>query len=149
MVILSISLVLSLLPTYYYTGIKCVLSYLFLPAPANADRWKSYTFNINKFFRIIILLFCALYISSLFLSYRSLPGVQLLHRNVDFYLCRQNSISTFNRNPTLPKEWYYKFLYICTLQILPHLVVWKFYFFSHYKNKLMKVKSVLVSQPVS
>ncbi|MBE2274452.1 MAG: DUF4271 domain-containing protein, partial [Flavobacteriales bacterium] len=27
------------------------------------------------------------------------------------------------------KKWYYKFLYICTLQIIPVLVLWKVLFF--------------------
>ena len=29
----------------------------------------------------------------------------------------------------LPQKWYYKFLYICTLQIVPVLVLWKLLFF--------------------
>ena len=108
-------------------GIKCILSYLFLPALETqtvGSHILSTSINFSYYYFAIL---CP-YIGSLFLSYRSLSGVQLLHRHADFYLCRQNSISTFNRNPTLPKEWYYKFLYICTLQILPHLVVWKFLF---------------------
>ena len=34
----------------------------------------------------------------------------------------------FNNQRILPKQFYYKFLYICSLQILPILVVWKFCF---------------------
>ncbi|MDO4224577.1 MAG: DUF4271 domain-containing protein [Bergeyella zoohelcum] len=35
----------------------------------------------------------------------------------------------FNRNEILPKLWYYKILYICTLQFPPILAVWKLLFF--------------------
>ena len=33
-----------------------------------------------------------------------------------------------HKEKPLPEEWYYKILYICTLQILPMLAVWKFVF---------------------
>ena len=39
------------------------------------------------------------------------------------------TIYLFHNQRMLPGEWYYKFLYICTLQILPALVMWKFWFF--------------------
>ena len=35
----------------------------------------------------------------------------------------------FNTTKTLPFEWYYKILYICTLQIVPLLVLTKFLFY--------------------
>ena len=35
----------------------------------------------------------------------------------------------FNRNYILPDEWYYKILYICTLQFVPLLALWKLLFF--------------------
>jgi hypothetical protein len=34
----------------------------------------------------------------------------------------------FHKEPILPKEWYHKILYICTLQILPLLVLAKLLF---------------------
>ncbi|MDO5616201.1 MAG: DUF4271 domain-containing protein, partial [Cruoricaptor ignavus] len=36
---------------------------------------------------------------------------------------------TFNKNYILPKEWYYKFLYICTLQFAPLFALSKLLFF--------------------
>ncbi|KQT22462.1 hypothetical protein ASG31_01625 [Chryseobacterium sp. Leaf404] len=35
----------------------------------------------------------------------------------------------FHKNNILPAKWYYKFLYICTLQIAPLLMLWKLLFF--------------------
>ncbi|WP_232815864.1 DUF4271 domain-containing protein [Chryseobacterium capnotolerans] len=35
----------------------------------------------------------------------------------------------FHKNKILPEKWYYKFLYICTLQIAPLLLLWKLLFF--------------------
>lgn len=110
-------------------GIKCVLSYLFFASSGNADRWKSYTFNINKFFRIIILLFCALTLVHYFYPIDHFRVFNYYIGMLVFIFAGKIAFLLFNRNPTLPKEWYYKFLYICTLQILPHLVVWKFLFF--------------------
>ena len=41
----------------------------------------------------------------------------------------KNLIYIFHNQAILPEKWYYKFLYICTLQIVPILVLWKFLFF--------------------
>ncbi|NHW58550.1 DUF4271 domain-containing protein, partial [Escherichia coli] len=41
----------------------------------------------------------------------------------------KNLVYLFHHKTILPDEWYYKILYICTLQILPFLVVGKFLFF--------------------
>ncbi len=41
----------------------------------------------------------------------------------------KNLIYIFHNQAILPEKWYYKFLYICTLQIVPVLVLWKFLFF--------------------
>ena len=41
----------------------------------------------------------------------------------------KNLIYIFHNQAILPQKWYYKFLYICTLQIVPILVLWKFLFF--------------------
>ncbi|TQE61297.1 DUF4271 domain-containing protein, partial [Leptospira interrogans] len=40
----------------------------------------------------------------------------------------KNLVYIFHNQPILPEKWYYKFLYICTLQIVPVLVLWKFLF---------------------
>lgn len=34
----------------------------------------------------------------------------------------------YNKPQTLPREWYYKILYICTLQIAPLMMLWKLLF---------------------
>ena len=41
----------------------------------------------------------------------------------------KNLIYIFHKQAILPEKWYYKFLYICTLQIVPVLVLWKFLFY--------------------
>lgn len=41
----------------------------------------------------------------------------------------KNLIYIFHNQAILPEKWYYKFLYICTLQIVPVLVLWKFLFY--------------------
>lgn len=51
--------------------------------------------------------------------YEILVGVLLLVKNILYF---------FHKEHPLPNEWYYKILYICTLQILPFLAMWKFIF---------------------
>jgi len=57
----------------------------------------------DSFFMFSIILFLAMFI----------------FKNI-FYLMQPEAI--------LPQKWYYKFLYICTLQIVPVLVLWKVLF---------------------
>ena len=44
-----------------------------------------------------------------------------------FFLIK-NICYFLHKEKPLPREWYYKILYICALQILPMLAVWKFVF---------------------
>ena len=40
----------------------------------------------------------------------------------------KNAIFILHANQILPSTWYYKILYICTLQILPSMLLWKIWF---------------------
>ncbi|NAW51669.1 DUF4271 domain-containing protein [Elizabethkingia argentiflava] len=111
-----------------YSG-KYLFSYLFFTCSGNMQRWKSYMFNLGKFFRVITILFCAMTIALYFFPINRFQALEYyIFILICIMLCKI-AFLLFSASPTLPQEWYYKFLYICTLQILPHLAIWKFLFF--------------------
>ena len=112
-----------------FYGVKCAFGYLFYMSTANNERWKNYVFNVNKFFGVLIILVCALTIFHYFYPVDRNIAFNYYIWILIFFFCAKIAYLLFNPNPCMPKEWYYKFLYICTLQILPYLVVWKFLFF--------------------
>lgn len=108
--------------------LKSILSLFFYWSIGQAERFLSLILVGQKFY---------------FLASLVLMGVCIMHYY--FPIDRQLAIDgyflflgvlfiaklifyVFHRERPLPSEWYYKILYICTLQILPLLAVWKLLF---------------------
>lgn len=115
------------LSLYYLLKVK--FSYFFYASIGQERRWHRLWFVASKFY---FLLACVLMVlvfanyfylidGSVFFYGLSLSLPVVFISKVVFYL--------FNRNKVLPAEWYYKFLYICTLQIAPVLMLWRLLFF--------------------
>jgi len=113
--------------------VKSVFSRIFFIFTGNKKRWKSHVFTTNKFFYFVTLLICLLIIIYYFYQ---------IDQYSFFKLCTVFFILIFivkiiflitSSNKALPKKWYHKFLYICTLQILPHFAVWWFLFSKYYR----------------
>lgn len=109
--------------------VRNVLTFLFYSSIGNGKNLKGLTLIASKFFFLESIAFIIL-------------GFGLYYYPIDlvryFYLIigllagsfiLKNMIYLFHRQPILPEKWYYKFLYICTLQIIPVLVLWKFLFY--------------------
>lgn len=118
-------LLISLLLFY---ALKNILIYFFYGSIQSLKKFGHYSFVAQKYFLVysfVILIFCVLqyYTSvnkeSIFLFYLYLQLFAFILK-IGIYL--------FHNQRILPDEWYYKILYICTLQILPNLLVWKFLF---------------------
>jgi len=112
-----------------FYGVKGLLCYIFFKCSLSMKYWKYYIFHINKFFSLVIVLTCILTILEYFYPIDRFIAF-------DYYVYIFIGIGMgkiayllFNRHPTFPKEWYYKFLYLCTLQILPYFVIGKILFF--------------------
>ncbi|WKS95255.1 DUF4271 domain-containing protein [Riemerella columbina] len=119
------SVLLSLLVLFAFRNF---FTYFLFASIGDLDRWASFYFVATKFFMGSTLALIALILAQYYLSidtewmlyaYMAFFSISFIFKNLVYY---------FHKDEILPEEWYYKILYICTLQILPFLVVWKFLF---------------------
>ncbi len=112
----------------FYMG-KAALSYLFYQSVGFSRRWNSFCFTATRFYFVLSLIIMGLCIghyyfpidkSEALVYYILFFGIVFIFK-VLFYI--------FHKNHILPNEWYYKFLYICTLQFIPIMALWKMLFF--------------------
>lgn len=109
--------------------LKTVLSYLFFAGTGSLKKWPVFYFTVSKLYFCVSVIIMILCIANFFypidqfrvLPYYSIAFVMVFLFKLSFYF--------FHKNDILPEKWYYKFLYICTLQIMPVLVLWKVLFF--------------------
>ena len=127
----------SILAISLFYLIRSTVSFLFFQSLGFGRRWNVFCYASSKFYLIITLLLVVLNFTNYFFGidiegnfymidprnalkfYLSFAVIVLLFKNI-YYL--------FNKNEILPFQWYYKILYICTLQIAPVLALWKLLF---------------------
>ncbi|WP_442784932.1 DUF4271 domain-containing protein [Chryseobacterium sp. MYb264] len=109
--------------------IKSGLGFLFYQSIGDGRKWSVFYFTSTKFYFVISFLLIILCVThyyfpidrnEMFLYYLYFAGFVFIFK-IFFYL--------FHKNKILPEKWYYKFLYICTLQIAPLMLLWKLLFF--------------------
>lgn len=104
---------------------KSLLSYLFYMSIGEGKSWGRMNFVATKFYFIYSLVVMVASVvhyyfgidHQLALRFYWLLFALIFVFKLFYYL--------FNKNEILPKEWYYKILYICTLQIIPLVVLWR------------------------
>ncbi len=109
---------------------KTVFTFFFYVSINQSKNFNVLIFNSSKIFFVfsmilIILVFLNYYINietRNFLPIILVLSAFLFVFKIFFYL--------FNKNNTLPNQWYYKILYICTLQIAPVFAMWRLVFFN-------------------
>ena len=119
----------TLLTLILFYSIKSVLSYVFYAGTGSHKRWKLFQFTASKFYFVFSLL---LMILCVYQYYFDVNNLQVF----DYYFLGFIAVFLFkvffyilSPNPILPEKWYYKFLYLCTLQITPLLVLWSVLYF--------------------
>jgi len=104
------------------------LGFLLFAGTGASRRWERFYFTAGKFYFVFSVLLIMLNVAqfyvitdrdSFFMFSIILFLAMFIFKNI-FYLMQPEAI--------LPQKWYYKFLYICTLQIVPVLVLWKVLF---------------------
>lgn len=107
---------------------KNIIIYLFYGSIQELKKFGKYSFVAQKYYLIYSFLILFLSIIHYYLPINK-------HKMFIFYVfvlifafLLKLTIYLFHNQRILPKEWYYKILYICTLQILPALLIWKFWF---------------------
>ena len=119
----------TLLALFLFDGLRAMLTFLYYSSVGNGKNLKGLTLVACKYFFLESIVFIIL---SFILYYYPIDLVRYFYLIIGLFvgsLVLKNLIYLFHRQPILPEKWYYKFLYICTLQILPVLVLWKFLFY--------------------
>lgn len=119
-----------------FYGLKSMLSYVFYAGTGSLSKWTLFQFTCAKFYFTLSLVLMILCVYQYFykvndlqllsdfkvqdlqlFDYYAFGFVLVFLFKITFYLLSPNNI--------LPHKWYYKFLYICTLQFAPVVVLWK------------------------
>ncbi len=109
--------------------LKSILSYIFYSGTGSISRWPLFQFVASKFYFIFSLL---LMIICFYQYFYEVDALQLFNYSFfGFILVFLFKILLYIISPSaiLPEKWYYKILYICTLQIVPVLVLWSVLYF--------------------
>ncbi|MCG2792897.1 MAG: DUF4271 domain-containing protein [Weeksellaceae bacterium] len=112
-----------------YDLIKNLLTFLFYHSVGNGKNLKGLALLSSKYHFLESL---ALIVAGFALYYYPLDLVPYFYAAIIVLMSLfglKNLIYLFHYQSILPDKWYYKFLYICTLQIVPVLVLWKFLFY--------------------
>lgn len=108
--------------------VKFIFSFFLYSSIGQDKKWGRLYFVSSKFYFALSLLLIVLLLIRFYFpvdSYLFYNGLLLLC--VILFIFKV-LFFTFNKNKILPDEWYYKFLYICTLQFIPLLPMWKLLF---------------------
>ena len=114
----------TMLSLVVFYSLKSGLSYLFFAGTGSLKRWRLFQFAASKFYFVfsLVLMFLCVY-----QYYFEVDGLLVF----DFYFT--GFVATFlfkiffyllSPNDILPEKWYYKLLYLCTLQLAPLMVIW-------------------------
>lgn len=109
--------------------IKNILTFLFYSSVGSGKNLKGLTLVSSKFYFLESIVFI---IASFALYFFPVDMVRYFYFIIGLVIgsfILKNLIYSFHNQSILPEKWYYKFLYICTLQIVPALVLWKFLFY--------------------
>ncbi len=109
--------------------IKNILTFLFYSSIGSGKNLKGLTLVSSKFYFLESIVFIIASFTLYFFPIDLVKYFYFIIGMVIFSFFLKNLIYIFHNQSILPEKWYYKFLYICTLQIVPFLVLWKFLFY--------------------
>lgn len=117
--------------------LKSSFTFLFFNTLGVGRKWKLFCYSSSKFYFLLSLLLVVLNFAHYFFAFEYGAYFYRLDSREAFsiyivfaviVLLFKNIYYLFNRNDILSFTWYYKILYICTLQIAPVLALWKLLF---------------------
>lgn len=111
---------------------KVGLSYIFYAGIGNARKWSRFYFVNTKFyfgFSVALMILCIVHY---YFEIDKREAFKIYFYSFSLIFVFKQFFSLFNVNKILPEKWYYKILYICTLQIAPFFALWKLLFFSNF-----------------
>ncbi len=105
--------------------IKNMLSYLLYAGTSSLKRWPAFYFAASKFFFVYSVVIMAMCVAKYFYIIEELLLFDVFFWIMAFAFVFKLFYYLLHPSNILPEKWYYKLLYICTLQIVPILVLWK------------------------
>lgn len=113
-----------------FYSVKCVLTIFFYSSIGNIRNLEYLQFSASRLY----FFWCILLIILVFINYFVEVEKHILF---PILLCIQLGVFVFkiisyflSGKENLPTKWYYKILYICTLQIIPIFALWRLIFFN-------------------
>ena len=105
--------------------LKIAFTYLLYSGIGNIRKWGKFYFTSTKlYFSLSIILIIATFAHYYFyINRKDFLSIYLIA--FAFFFFFKIIFFFFHKNQILPEKWYYKILYICTLQIAPLLALWK------------------------
>lgn len=119
----------TLMSVIVFDIIRNMLTFFFYSSIGSGKNLKGLTLVSSKFYFLESI---ALIIAGFTLYFYPIDPVKYFYFIIGLVVgsfVLKNLIYIFHNQNILPEKWYYKFLYICTLQIVPTLVLWKFLFY--------------------
>ena len=119
----------SLVAILIFYWVRNLVSYLFYAGTGSLKKWHIFYFTISKFYFCVSILLMVLCVLNYFYTLDETRAFEIYFVGFSVLFVFKLTYYLSHRNNILPPKWYYKFLYICTLQIVPVLVLWKVLFF--------------------
>ena len=119
----------TLLALLSFDIVRNILTFLFYSSVGSVKNLRGLTLVSSKYYFLESIAFI---LASFALYYFPIDPVKYFYFIIGLVVgsfILKNLIYIFHNQSILPEKWYYKFLYICTLQIVPVLVLWKFLFY--------------------
>lgn len=117
-----------LMVLFLYYGVRFLLTYLFFASIGDFKKMQDFGFAAQKFYFVLSLILIILSFVHYYFSINKLSLFNYYLIAMVFLAIFKMLYYMFHRQQPLPKDLYYKILYICTFQILPMLALWKFLF---------------------
>lgn len=111
-----------------YYGLKFILTAIFYASIGQIDKILVLGFVAQRFYYVQAVLLMIMSVFHYYYFSEDMFFYPYYEISVGVILMLKNILYFFHKEHPLPNEWYYKILYICTLQILPLLAMWKFIF---------------------
>lgn len=112
-----------------FYSLKVFFGYFFYASIGQERRWHRLWFVASKFYFILASLLFVLVFVNYFYPVDKAVLLWGLSLSVPAVFIIKALYYLLDKNRVMPAEWYYKFLYICTLQIAPILLLWRLLFF--------------------
>ncbi len=108
--------------------LKIIITYFYYYGVRTQKKWQQFYFVATRFYFVLSVLLILGCLQTAYYPFDRIETYQTYGILFLIIFVFKNIFYLFHNYRILPKNWYYKFLYICTLQIIPLMVLWKFLF---------------------